>query len=76
MNLEINQVALAYEIYYLVNICFMFVTYEENELFAQTFRGKNTLGCKNTIFISQINRNLRNLTILDLSRAHFTKLST
>ena len=31
---------------------------------------------KNTIFISQIDRNLRNLTILNLPRAYFTELST
>ena len=54
----------------------MFVTYKKNEPFAQTFRGENALRCKNTIFISQIDRNLRNLTILDLPSAYFTELST
>ena len=54
----------------------MFATYKKNEPFAQTFRGENALGCKNTVFISQIDRNLRNLTILNLPRAYFTELST
>ena len=59
-----------------MNISFMFVTYKKNKPFAQTFRGENALGCKNTMFIQQIDRNLRNLTILDLPSAYFTELST
>ena len=54
----------------------MFATYKKNEPFAQTFRGENALGYKNTVFISQIDSNLRNLTILNLPRAYFTELST
>ena len=54
----------------------MFATYKKNEPFAQTFRGENALGCKNTVFISQIDRNLRNLTILNLPRVYFTELNT